>query len=148
MRYFTLTVGSVEQISSDNWRSTVYQAVSTFNTSYSMCSVLCAQLLSWVSRGLWSTRLLCPWNFPGKDAGMGCYFLLQRIFLTQELNPGLLCLLHWQVNSLPLHHLRNPISYSLLSNNIWRLIRKFRFSQKLMASFLQEYKTKERFHMS
>ena len=40
MRYFTLTVGSVEQISSDNWRSTVYQAVSTFNMSYSMCSVL------------------------------------------------------------------------------------------------------------
>ena len=25
-------------------------------------------------------RLLCPWNFPGKDTGVGCHFLLQEIF--------------------------------------------------------------------
>ena len=36
------------------------------------------------------TRLLCPWDFPGKNTGMGCHFLLQRIFPTQGLNPGLL----------------------------------------------------------
>ena len=23
------------------------------------------------------TRLLCPWDFPGKDTGAGCHFLLQ-----------------------------------------------------------------------
>ena len=23
-------------------------------------------------------RLLCPWNFPGKNTGVGCHFLLQR----------------------------------------------------------------------
>ena len=23
------------------------------------------------------TRLLCPWNFPGKNTGVGCHFLLQ-----------------------------------------------------------------------
>ena len=43
-------------------------------------------------------RLLCPWNFPGKNIRVGCHFLLQRIFLTQELNPGLLhCrqILYW-----------------------------------------------------
>ena len=34
--------------------------------------------------------LLHPWDSPGKNAGVGCYFLLQRIFPTQELNPGLL----------------------------------------------------------
>ena len=28
-------------------------------------------------RGLWLTRLLCPWNFPGKNTGAGCCFLLQ-----------------------------------------------------------------------
>ena len=33
---------------------------------------------------------------------MGCYALLQGIFLIQELNPHLLCLLHWQAGSLPL----------------------------------------------
>ena len=35
-------------------------------------------------------RLLHPWDFSGKNTGVGCYFLLQGIFLTQGLNPGLL----------------------------------------------------------
>ena len=34
-------------------------------------------------------RLLHPWDFPGKGTGVGCHFLLQGIFPTQELNPGL-----------------------------------------------------------
>ena len=40
--------------------------------------------------GLQLTRFLCPWDFPGKDTGMGCHFLLQGIFLTQGSNLGLL----------------------------------------------------------
>ena len=44
------------------------------------------------------TRLLCPWNFPGKNSGVGCPFLLQGVFLTQASNPCLLCLLHWQAD--------------------------------------------------
>ena len=39
--------------------------------------------------------------FPGKNTGVGSCFLLQGIFLTQGPN---LCLLHWQVDSLPLSH--------------------------------------------
>ena len=35
------------------------------------------------------TRLLCPWNSPGKNTGVGCHALLQRIFPTQGSNPGL-----------------------------------------------------------
>ena len=35
-------------------------------------------------------RLLCPWNSPGKNTGVGCNFLLQGIFLTQGKNLGLL----------------------------------------------------------
>ena len=27
------------------------------------------------------TRFLCPWNFPGKNTGVGCYFLLQSLNL-------------------------------------------------------------------
>ena len=34
--------------------------------------------------------LLRPWDFPGKGTRVGCHFLLQRIFLTQGWNPGLL----------------------------------------------------------
>ena len=47
------------------------------------------------------TRLLCPWNYLGKKTGVGCHFLLQGISLTQGLNPRLLHLPHWQVDSLP-----------------------------------------------
>ena len=34
-------------------------------------------------------RLLHPWDSPGKNTGADCHSLLQRIFLTQGLNPGL-----------------------------------------------------------
>ena len=47
-------------------------------------------------------RLLCLWNFPGKSTGVDYHFLLQGIFPTQGSNPCFLCLLHWQVDSLPL----------------------------------------------
>ena len=46
---------------------------------------------------------------PGKNPGVGCHFLLQGIFPTQGLNPGLLHLLHWQVSSLPLVSPEKPI---------------------------------------
>ena len=42
------------------------------------------------SHGLWSTRLLCTWDFLGKNAGVGCYSFLQGIFLPRGQN---LCLL-------------------------------------------------------
>ena len=59
--------------------------------------------------GLWPARLLCPWDFPGKNTGVGCHALLQGIFLTQGSNPHLLCLLHWQTGSLPLAPLGKPL---------------------------------------
>ena len=40
--------------------------------------------------GLQPTRLPCPWDFPGKNTGVGSHFLLQGIFQTQESNPFLL----------------------------------------------------------
>ena len=45
---------------------------------------------SFVTHGLFPSRLLCPWNFPGKNTEEGCHFLLQRIFRTQGSNPSLL----------------------------------------------------------
>ena len=47
------------------------------------------------------TRLLCPWDFPGKVTGVFCHFLLQGIFPTQGSNLHLLGLLHCQASSLP-----------------------------------------------
>ena len=39
---------------------------------------------------LQSTRLLCPWDSPGKNTGMDCHALLQRSFPTQGWNLGVL----------------------------------------------------------
>ena len=56
---------------------------------------------------------LCPWDFRGKNIGVGCHFLLQGIFPNPRSNQILLFLLHWLTDSLPLYHLEIPnISYS------------------------------------
>ena len=53
------------------------------------------------SHGLQPARFICPSNSSGKSTGVGCYSLLQGIFLTQGLNLGMLhC--RWI-----LHHLSN-----------------------------------------
>ena len=53
-----------------------------------------AQLLvmydSLQSFGLKPTRLLSPWDSPGKNTAVGCHTLLQEIFPTQGLSPPLL----------------------------------------------------------
>ena len=52
----------------------------------SSCSVESDSLLPY---GLEPAKLLHPWDFPSKDTGVGCHFLLQGNFPTQGLNPGL-----------------------------------------------------------
>ena len=52
-------------------------------------------------------RLLCPWNFPAKNTGLSCRFLLQGIFLNQGSN---LHLLYWLEDSLPPSHLGSPLT--------------------------------------
>ena len=46
------------------------------------CYWIHAQSLSHVwlfaTHGLYPSRLLCPWKFPGKNGGVGCHFLPQR----------------------------------------------------------------------
>ena len=68
-----------------------------------ICECVCVCMHSIMSDSLWAhglepARRLSPWNFPGKNTGVGSHFLLQRIFPTQESNSCLLCLqclLHW-----------------------------------------------------
>ena len=68
-----------------------------------------------------------PWDFPGKNTGVGCQALLQGIFPTQGLNPGLLncrqILYH-------LSHWRSPTEAEeafkyLREYYIWLYINKF-----------------------
>ena len=53
-----------------------------------------------VDRRAW--QAIVHGDSPGKNTEMGCHALLQGIFPTQGSNPRLLCLLHWQVDYLPL----------------------------------------------
>ena len=65
------------------------------------------------------TRLLCPWDLPGKNTGVGCHFLLQGIFPTQGVNPGLLycrqILYQWATREAHMHlslkNLKTDISF-------------------------------------
>ena len=79
-----------------------------------------------VSDSLWSnelqpTRLLCPWNSPGKITGVGGCSFLQGIFLTQGLNPGLphcrriLCCLSHKVS--PMHYIIYMFYIFIHTNN-------------------------------
>ena len=59
---------------------------------YECCAVFSCSILSdsLQPHGLQPARLLCSLDSPGKNNGASCHALLQGIFLTQELNPGLL----------------------------------------------------------
>ena len=62
-----------------------------------------------MDRGAWrSLRRLSTCGLQSASAlkEMGCRFLLQGVFWTQGLNLHLLCLLHWQMDSLLLSHER------------------------------------------
>ena len=41
------------------------------------------------------SRVLCPWDSPGKNARVGCNAVLQGIFPTQGWNPCLFCIGKW-----------------------------------------------------
>ena len=64
-----------------------------------VCVCVCARSVMSSFAILWIVACRAPLSmeFPGKNSGVGCHFLLQGIFLTQGLNPHLLC----HLNSLP-----------------------------------------------
>ena len=58
---------------------------------------------------------LCPWDFPGKNTGVGWHALLQGVVPPQGLNP---LLLHWQVGTLPLAPPGKPqLQFSLVTQS-------------------------------
>ena len=53
------------------------------------CCCRCCQVASVMSDSVWPhglqpTRLLCPWNSPGKNTGVGCHFLLHSGILLRH----------------------------------------------------------------
>ena len=68
-------------------------------TKMSLCyCCLVAQLCPTLFATQWTVAngLFYPWDFPGKNTGVGCHLVLQGTFLTQGLD------LHWQADSSPL----------------------------------------------
>ena len=86
--------------------------IKTINSECFCClvTIQCPSLLQ--SPGLSPTRLLCPWDFPGKDTEVGCHSLLQGIFPIQESHPVSPA---GQADSLPLSHLGSPSTHNRLS---------------------------------
>ena len=71
-----------------------------------ICCLISKHVQHFYSPMDYSIRLLCPQDSSGKNTGMGCHFLLHRIFLTEGSNPGnLRCLSGneptWQCRSDP-----------------------------------------------
>ena len=64
------------------------------------------------AHGLQPTRLLFPWDFPGKNTGVGCHPHLQEIFPIQGSN---LSLLHCRQILYHLHHQGSP----MYAHNLW-----------------------------
>ena len=81
------------------------------STCCCLVAKLCPALLQF--HGLQPARLLCLWDSPGKNTGVGCHFLSRGSFQPKA-SPT------WRVDSLLLSHLRIPISLilHLISYNI------------------------------
>ena len=68
------------------WGATAFSdSPANFHLTYCYLCV-CAKSLHcvclFVTLCITSSQLLCPWDFPGKNTGVGCHVLLQGIFLT------------------------------------------------------------------
>ena len=82
-----------------------------------MCMLDTQSCLTLQPHGLEPVSLLCSWDFPGKNTGGGCHFLLQGIFLTQGLSLGLLCLPQFYMRSQNEMHQINICFLLLLMKN-------------------------------
>ena len=102
-------------------------SIYTYIYIYTLC---CAMLScsvvsdSFVTPWTAAHRLFCPWNSPGKNAGVGCHALLQGIFPAQGLNPHLLYCR--QI----LHHLstKEALIYTIMCNDTWLADEKLLYS--------------------
>ena len=103
------------------WSSNPSKSHTALLKYVSVCSVIKLNPTLW-PHGLQPTRLLCPWDSPGKNTGVGCHFLLKGIFPTQGMNPHLLhyrrILYHW-APGLPLLKYSDDINSTYFTRLLW-----------------------------
>ena len=94
-------------------------------TGMFICSIakLCLTLQL---HGLLPGRLLCPCDFPSRNAEVGCNFLFQGICPTQRLKSCLLHLLHWQASSFTTEPAHRQAGYDvfILNTKIHSMLKK------------------------
>jgi len=80
------------------------------------------------------TRLPCPWDSPGKNTGVGCYFLLQCMKVRSESEVAPSCLTQWSRGLQPTRLLcpwdfpcksTGVGHHRLLQESIYKLVNKF-----------------------
>ena len=88
-----------------------------------MCLYICASSLSHFQHFAtpWPTRILCPWDSPGKDTGVGCHFFLHIYVYLHVLTNLRLSLLQ----------LREICLYSVFINSVVHPQRYFKMSKKI-----------------
>ena len=95
------------------WNTDSYVLISLILFSTAQVALVVSDSL-W-AHGLQPARLLWPWDFPSKNTGVGCNFLLQGIFLTQGSN---LCLLKFLFCTIQSISLPEPILTEAGSTNV------------------------------
>ena len=81
------TLGSWGGKRSKEWEDSSLETEAGIGLTVLRCSVVSDSLRP---HGLQPARLLCPWDSPGKNTEVACHALLQGIFPTHGVNPGLL----------------------------------------------------------
>ena len=92
--------------------------------------------------GLYPTQLLCPWDSPGKNTGLGFHFLLQGIFQAQGSNLHFLSLpccrqilYHWATGEAPFHFVpKLTLVFTPVSRNLANLNRVIVLAHKTSAT--------------
>ena len=103
---------------------------SYFSCIYSGGGVVAKSCLTLAIPWTVATRLLCPWDFPGKNTGVDCYFLLQGVFPTQGSNPCLFhcrrIIYHWATREALMHlyTIQNYMQHRCIVH-IYKLFDKF-----------------------
>ena len=86
-KYNVVNLSSLVKCGDSSYSSCPYQAkLKTGHFFKSCCLVSQSCPALWQPHGLQPVRLPCPWDFPRKNTGVGCHFLLQGIFPTQGSN--------------------------------------------------------------
>ena len=104
--------------------------------------------------GLKPTRLLCPWDFSGKNTGVDFHSPLQGIFPTPGLNPGLLncwqilCHLSQQGNCTPTLQKKKFVSQSTRNSKTYVLSKTVYSNINVITLFVSRPKKKLIFHVT